>query len=465
MNIVLGIIVGLIVLTFLITAHEFGHFLMARRSGVRVKEFGIGFPPRAIAWVRSKPKNGKKKGKWQKIPKKNWKQEQDSLIFSLNWLPIGGFCAMDGESDDETRTGTFGSVTFWKKTKILFGGVIMNWLVAFLILTVLCWTGLPEILDHQFTIKSDERITADSYVIVGSVMEGSPAEKAGFLAEDKIVSVEARNQFTDEECARMGINADGSSPCYDKQIIKLSSDVVEFNEAHAGKTVTYTIERKDLQECPLDCMNDYPKDTDEYESCVKNCQSSHIEASATHTVQLITTLNEADSDYLLGVTMSSPIATRNYTWSAPIVAAGLTIQTTGETFKGLGKLVVDLVTGTARQVSSDESVRKEGKEQLEDAGNSVSGIVGIIGNYFPNLLTAGPTYIFLFTAIISISLACMNVLPIPALDGGRWFMIFIARLRHKKLSKEREQAIVAKAFIFLLILMAIVTILDIIKLF
>ena len=163
--------------------------------------------------------------------------------------------------------------------------------------------------------------------------------------------------------------------------------------------------------------------------------------------------------------MSSPSVSRRYTWSAPIVAAGITVQTTGETFKGLGKLVVDLVTGAARQVSSDASVREEGREQLEYASNSVSGIVGIIGNYFPNLLSAGPTYIALFTAIISISLACMNVLPIPALDGGRWFMIFLCRLRHKKLSKEREQAIVAKSFIVLLILMAIITVLDIIKLF
>ena len=73
--------------------------------------------------------------------------------------------------------------------------------------------------------------------------------------------------------------------------------------------------------------------------------------------------------------------------------------------------------------------------------------------------------IFLFMAIISISLACMNVLPIPALDGGRWFMIFLCRLRHKKLSKEKEQSIVTKAFIFLLILMAIITVMDIIKLF
>lgn len=434
MNIFLGIILGLTVLTFLITAHEFGHFLMARKSGVRVKEFGIGFPPRAICWVRSQPKKGQKKGKWHKIKREDWKKEQSSLIFSLNWLPIGGFCAMDGENDDETRKGTFGSVSFWKKTKILFGGVMMNWLVAFLILTVLCWTGLPEVLDHQFTIKSDETISADSHVTVGAVMEKSPAEKAGFQPDDRIVKV-------------------NDTPVY------TSSDVIDFNNAHAGETVTYTIERRYLQECAANCL-----EQSDPAPCIDTC-NQYAAADPVHQINLDVALNSAGSEYLLGVTMSVPTLTYRYTWSAPIVAAGLTVQTTAETFKGLGQLVVNLVTGAARQVSSDESVRQEGKDQIAEAGENVSGIVGIIGNYFPNLLSAGPAFIALFTAVISISLACMNVLPIPALDGGRWFMIFICRLRHKKLSKEREQSIVAKSFIVLLILMAVITVLDIIKLF
>ena len=400
MNIFLGIIVGLLVLTALITLHELGHFFAARRSGVRVKEFGIGFPPRAIAWVRSKPEKGKKKGKWHKIDRKDWQKDQDSLIFSLNWLPIGGFCAMDGESDDETRPGTFGSVSFWEKTKILFAGVAMNWLTAFAILTILCWTGLPEILDHQFTIPSDERLSTSSAVTVEQVIPGSPADLAGFQPEDRILSI-------------------NDTP------IHTSSDVIDFNNAHAGETVTYAL------------------------------QDRNVEVA----------LNSADSDYLLGITMSSPTLTRHYTWSAPVVAAGLTVQLTGETFRGLGQLVIDLVTGAARQISSDASVRAEGKEQISEATEGVSGIVGIIGGYFPNLITAGPTLIFLFMAVISISLACMNVLPIPALDGGRWFMIFLCRLRHKKLNKEKEQTIVARALIFLLILMGIITIMDIIKLF
>ena len=139
MNIVLGIVVGLFVLMFLIVSHEFGHFIAARRNGVTVKEFGIGFPPRLKAWLRVEDKKTGKKS-WKKLEKKDWDKDQKSLVFTINALPIGGFCAMDGESDADERPGTFGAASYWQKTKILFAGVTMNWLVAFLILTVLCWS-------------------------------------------------------------------------------------------------------------------------------------------------------------------------------------------------------------------------------------------------------------------------------------------------------------------------------------
>lgn len=114
MDIVVGVIVGLIVLMFLVTAHEFGHFIMARKNGVKVLEFGICFPPRMVAWVKD-PKTKK----WRKLPRKEWKKPQDGLIFSLNWLPIGGFCQMDGESAADKRAGTFGAASYWAKTILL----------------------------------------------------------------------------------------------------------------------------------------------------------------------------------------------------------------------------------------------------------------------------------------------------------------------------------------------------------
>ena len=400
MDIFVGVIVGLIVLMFLVTAHEFGHFIMARRNGVRVLEFGICFPPRAVAWVKD-PKTKK----WKKIPRADWKKPQEGLVFSLNWLPIGGFCQMDGESAADTRGGTFGKANFWSKTKILFGGVAMNWLIAIIIFTILAWTGMPKFLEGQFTVGSDTRVNAVP-VEVSSVLEGSPAEKAGFKSGDKIISVDGNEFFH-------------------------ASEITEYNGTKKGKEVTYKLERGDEGEI----------------------------------IETKPTLNPDGSDYLLGITMKTTQTLSYSTWSAPVVGVGLTAQLTGETFKGVGIMLWNLISGIGSQFSFDASVRESGQEAISEVGDSVSGPVGIIGVLFPSFTSAGPTNLAFLAALISVSLACMNVLPIPALDGGRWLLIAFYKVRRKKLSKQTEEKIVSRAMMVLLALIFIVTILDIIRFF
>lgn len=433
MDILIGVFVGLVVLMFLVTAHEFGHFIAARRNGVNVLEFGIGFPPRAIAW-----KKDPKTGKWKRLPHSEWKKEkvskvvysdaedksfaQKGMIFSLNWLPIGGFCQMDGESAADTRQGTFGKASFWAKTKILFAGVAMNWLVAIIIFTILAWTGMPEFLDNQFTLANDTRIEAVP-IQVTSVAEDSPAEKAGIEAGDYILAV------------------DGNSMSY-------ASDITDYNAAHSGGEVEYTIIRGVSEECIK-----LPNCKDETCDCNKDAEI----------VEATVTLNPADAEYLLGVTMSSSQSLKYSTWSAPIVGVGLTAQLTGETFKGVGVMLWNLISGVGSQFSPDQAVRESGQEAISAVGDSVSGPVGIIGVLFPAFTSAGPTNLAFLAALISVSLACMNVLPIPALDGGRWLLIAIYKLRKKKLTKETEEKIVSRAFMVLLALIFIVTILDIIR--
>lgn len=398
MNIFIGVIVGLLVLMTLVTAHEFGHFIAARRNGVKVLEFGICFPPRAIAWVKD-PKTKK----WTRIKKEDWEKPQKGLIFSLNWLPIGGFCQMDGESANDTRKNTFGNAKYWAKTKILFAGVAMNWLISYIILTVLAWTGMPTFLDNQFTIESD---TQHEYapIVVNSVLEDSPAKNAGLESGDKILKI------NDAE-------------------IKEITDINKINQENAGQTVTYKIDR-----------NNEEKD-------------------------LAVALNGQDAEYLLGITMSSDQSLSYSTWSAPIVGLGLTAQMTGETFKGVGELIWNVISGAARQLSFNGETREQGREAISAAGDSVSGPVGIIGVIFPAFTSAGPTNVAFLAALISISLACMNVIPIPALDGGRWLLITIFKLRKKELSKEVEEKIVSRAFMVLLALIVLITILDITRFF
>lgn len=407
MNIVFGVIIGLVILMMLVVAHEFGHFMMARRNGVKVNEFGIGFPPRMIAWTKKEVEiNGEKRLKWIRIPKEEWKDKQDGLVFSLNWLPIGGFCSMDGESAADKRKGTFGASSFWAKTKILFGGVAMNWLVAFVILTILAFTGMPQFLENQFYLSNDaEVVEVERGVIVKEVLDNSPAAKAGFEREDKIIKV------GDTE-------------------VKTSEEVMNFGKEHAGKEVKYIIKRGD------------------------------------QTQELAVKLNGSDEKYSLGVSMATyGQSLIRSTWSAPIVGAGLTLQLTGETFKSLGDLLWNLVSGVIRQFSFDDAVREEGRNDIGVVGDSVSGPVGIIGVIFPTFASTGVTNLAFLAALISVSLACMNILPIPALDGGRWLLIAIYKLRRKELTKETEEKIVSRAFMMLLGLIVLITILDITKLF
>ena len=425
MNVFLGVIIGLVVLMTLVIAHELGHFIAARRNGVWVEEFGIGFPPRAKAWLRNPEyikwkkekkaarKSGKKfdkkrPKKWLPFPKDKWGKKQKELILSINFLPIGGFCAMKGESDNDKRPNSFGQATLWQKTKILFAGVAMNWLVAFILLTILALTGMPHFVENQFQIDGDTSVT-NGKVVVAKVLDDTPAKKAGLEEKDQIKSITIDGKTTE---------------------IGDTSQLISVNEAHRGETVKYEIER-DGKDKSLDV-----------------------------------TLGNKDATYALGISMEQKDqALYRSTWSAPIVGAATTVQLTGETFKGLGTAVYNLFSGIFKQFSSDEATREEGKTAIGAAGDSVSGPVGILGVLFPAFVDTGLSNLLFLAAIISISLACMNVLPIPALDGGRFLLIAIYRLRKKELTKETEEKIVSRAFMVLLVLIALITVLDIIRLF
>ena len=330
---------------------------------------------------------------------------------------------MDGESANDTRKGTFGHARFWSKTKILFAGVAMNWLLAFIILTVLAWTGMPKFLNNQFSIQYDETFEKQP-VVVAEVLDDSPAKTAGMAVGDRIIAV-------------------GGVEVYSAAM------VTDYNSKHVGETIDYTIEREEEEQATCDC----PAETE--------CDCPAV----TTTVEKIipVKLNTADAEYLLGISMSSKPTYYRYTWSAPIVGLGLTAQITGETFKGLGELVWNLASGIAKQFNPD--TREEGRAALSSASDSVSGPVGIIGIIFPAFTAAGPTNLAFLAALISISLACMNVLPIPALDGGRWLLIFFYKLRRKELTKEKEEKIVSRAFLVLLIIVALITVLDIMRFF
>lgn len=379
MQVVIGVIVGLIILVLLVVVHELGHAIVARRNGVVVEEFGIGFPPRA--WGK-RLKNG--------------------VLFSLNWLPLGGFVKMQGEHDAADQKGDYGAATFWQKTKILLAGVLINWLVAALLLTILAVTGLPKILSGQFSIPGDTTIVKQP-VEIASVLAGSPAGKAGLKANDEIIRFAGQEVPTPER-------------------------LIQLTHQYHGKTIEVIYDRGGVE---------YSKDV---------------------------TLKNSSSGAVLGVGLAQRELIRA-TWSAPIVGVVTTGQFTWVTLQGIGTLLSNLAVGLSSQFSANHTTRQHGSEALTAAGNSVSGPIGILGVIFPAAEQAGLTQLLLLTAIISLSLAVMNILPIPALDGGRWYTMALFRLFRKKLTKEREEKIQATGFIILMLLIVVVTFGDVSKLF
>ena len=142
MSVVL-MIIGLVLFVALVVLHEYGHFIAARKSDIDVEEFGIGFPPRAL-------KLGKRNG----------------TLYTLNWLPLGGFVRLKGEHDADKSPGTFGAAPLKSKVLVMLAGVGMNLLTAFVLLTLLALVGLPKLLDDQFTVASDTKVTRQQ-VLVG----------------------------------------------------------------------------------------------------------------------------------------------------------------------------------------------------------------------------------------------------------------------------------------------------------
>jgi regulator of sigma E protease len=381
MELVFGIIIGLLTLVILVVVHELGHAMVAKRNGVVVEEFGIGFPPKA--WAK-KLKNG--------------------VLFSVNWLPLGGFVKLQGEHDEADQKGDYGAASFWVKTKILLAGVSINWLVAAGLLTILAWTGLPKVLPDQFSIPGDTTITKQP-VQVATVTKDSPAEKAGLKVGDKIV------RFAGEP-------------------VPTPQTLIEQTKQSKGKNVEIIYTRGGVEKTTSATLRG---DNDKKQGYlgVGPDQKQKIQAS----------------------------------WSAPIVGVVTAGQFTLVTLQGLGELVVNLVSGLVLQLSPDSTTRDYAKTNLDAAGNSVAGPIGILGVIFPAAEQAGLGQLLFLTALISLTLAVMNVLPIPALDGGRWFVTALYRVLKKPLTKEREEKIQGTGFMVLMALVVIVTIADVGKLF
>jgi regulator of sigma E protease len=350
------------------------------------------------------------------FPPRAWsKHHKDGTTFSLNWLPLGGFVKLKGEFDADTRRGAFGSASLWVKSKILLAGVTMNLLVGLVLLTILAAVGLPVLITEQtvgqdqFTVTSDTKVVK-SQVFAGYIEPSSPASRIGLSNRDIITEVK-------------GAGSDfkiGNIDNLHQATQALAGKKVSISYIHNNQNITKEIKLRTIAVVAASRKSNNPKG-------------------------------------YLGVS-PLPLQVRRSTWSAPVVAVGFTTQLVQLTLKGLGHALSGLSSAIAGLVTGNHQARQNGTTQAESQVGGPVAIVAILWGYG----ALGLNFIVLIIAVISLTLALMNILPIPALDGGRLAMILTSRgLFRKPLSRMAEERLTATGMVFLLVLIALITLVDV----
>ena len=360
-----SIIIFIITLLILVIIHELGHFLVAKKFGIKVEEFGFGIPPRI------------------------WGKKIGETIYSINWLPFGGFVRLMGEDEVDTiklrnkrpNSKDFRAKSVWQRIAVVVAGVLMNLILAWILFYIV-------IVGQNFRIIYP---VAETGVYIAEIEQNFPAQKAGLQIGEKLISI-------------------------DNQTISSIDSARNFIKSKNGLPVTLTL-----------------TDTD-----------------GNHLRRISITPKKLDTgDILIGV-IFSPIPFREYSTISEKVFSGITysFDLIKLTFAGLGTLSHDLFYGNFGKVSE-----------------SVSGPVGMAA-ITNDILSIGWSAILpyaWFVGIISLTLAIFNVLPIPALDGGRLLFLVIEAVTKRRVKENIERIVHQVGFALLLALALLVTFSDIRK--
>ncbi len=360
----MNIIIFLIILSVLVIVHEAGHFFVAKFFGIRVDEFGLGYPPKAKKLF-------------------NWR----GTDFTLNWLPFGGFVKIFGENpnaieDEELLTDVPPGAKFTSKNRsiqaaVLVAGVTANFLFAWLLITLGFISGLPAPLGVSLPVK-------DVQIVVTTVLPGSPASQAGIKSGDTILSL-SRNGNQSELTPEAAANFIGGS--------NLPLDL--------------TIKRGD----------------------------QILNASVTPKEGIV-----ADKP-AIGVAMDNVGTVKLSPLKAIYHGFLTTVELTWLTAKALGSFLLEAIVG---------------KADLTQVTGPV-GLVGMVGD----VKQLGFVYILSFTALISINLSIINLIPFPALDGGRLLFVIIEGILRRPISPRIFNTANTIGFGILIFLMILVTFRDI----
>ena len=344
----MDLIIFIVALSILVLVHEFGHFFAARRTGVRVEEFGLGLPPRMF---------GKKIG---------------DTIYSINWLPIGGFCKLYGEDGDGKGGIAFNNKNPWQKLLIVLGGVLMNLVLAIAIFSVVySILGVPK--------------ETDKVRIIG-ISKDSPAEKNGLKEEDIILKVAEKE-------------------------IKKPSELTDEVAKYKGKNVKLLISNDQI-------IN----------------KEINVEVRE----------NPPEGEGAIGIAISNTemVKVPWYRFYEGIGAGFKEAYFWGEIItNGVFKMIGGLFMG---QVPKDVS----GPIGMYEATSSINKNQGLLA-------------VVHFFGIVSVNLAVVNILPFPALDGGRILFVLYEMIFKKKANQKFEIIVNNVGMMLLLGLILLITIGDI----
>jgi regulator of sigma E protease len=436
-----GLINGLYIipiLAVLILVHEIGHFAAARLIGVKVEEFGIGIPPRIKGWRR----NG--------------------VLWSLNWIPFGGFVKVLGEDGKNVDPESINAKSPAKRAFFLVAGSAMNFLLAFvLMILVVGFQGVSH-----------------SNVYIASVVPGSPAAAAGWTAGDRIVEV-------------AGVP------------IESSADVGERAREFAGNPMSVVVERNgERVETSVTPRRNPPAgegptgvgitDSPISEASVNQVKAGSPAADAGFQPDdriLAVGSQRVDDPYALQFALTSASGS---TIPVDVVRDGepVTVSFAVPNLDAEGELLAQLGLDLTIKPQFDRvplgSIITVGVSQAwEQSGQMVSGIRDLVtgrapldqiagplgmGQITSEIVSASPLPLWVTLAqlaiLLSLNLAVLNLLPLPALDGGRLLFVIVEVLRGgKKLAPEREGIVHVAGLILLLGFMVIVLVLDALRIY
>lgn len=362
------VIIFLAILAILIFVHELGHFLVAKKSGIRVDEFAIGFPPKIFA--------------------KQW----GSTLYTLNAVPFGGFVkifgedAHSGEISDENKSVSFVYKPKWIQALVLVAGVAFNIVFAWLLIALTLFIGSTSPLPHNTMGEYN-----DAKLLVTEVLADSPASKGGIVPGDTILSI-----------------SNGKDMVTEKLFPEVAQKII--SESKSDLKIKLESEKKVVRE-----------------------------------ITITPSTNLIAGKRVVGVSMEWVGTVRYSVISSLVQGAKATWYLLKETAVGLSKFLWKTIT-----FDSDFS--------------QVSGPVGI-AKVVKEASDLGFSYLLTITAIISINLAVINLVPFPALDGGRLLFVLIEAIIRRPINPSVVKWTNLIGFALLMILMLTVTTHDVLKLF